>query len=82
VIGSDPKTDVALIKVNGKSDFPFVKFADHSPRICDWVVAVGNPFGLGGTVTAGIVRIGGLALSSPGMVCRDRLALSSRSGIR
>ena len=58
VIGSDPKTDVALIKVNGKSDFPFVKFADHSPRIGDWVVAVGNPFGLGGTVTAGIVSAG------------------------
>ena len=59
VIGRDPKTDLALIKVDGKKDFPFVKFADHSPRIGDWVVAVGNPFGLGGTVTAGIVSARG-----------------------
>ena len=55
VIGTDPKTDLALIKVNGKTDFPYVKFADDTPRVGDWVVAVGNPFGLGGTVTAGIV---------------------------
>jgi serine protease Do len=54
VIGTDPNTDLALIKVEGKN-FPYVKFADHEPRIGDWVVAVGNPFGLGGTVTAGIV---------------------------
>ncbi len=59
VIGTDAKTDLALIKVDGKNDFPFVKFADHSPRIGDWVVAVGNPFGLGGTVTAGIVSARG-----------------------
>ena len=55
VVGTDPKTDLALIKVDGKSDFPFVKFADHAPHVGDWVIAVGNPFGLGGTVTAGIV---------------------------
>ena len=59
VVGTDPKTDLALIKVDGKNDFPFVKFADHSPRVGDWVVAVGNPFGLGGTVTAGIVSARG-----------------------
>jgi serine protease Do len=59
VIGTDPKTDLALIKVDGKNDFPYVKFADHTPRIGDWVVAVGNPFGLGGTVTAGIVSARG-----------------------
>ena len=59
VIGTDTKTDLALIKVDGKNDFPFVKFADHSPRVGDWVVAVGNPFGLGGTVTAGIVSARG-----------------------
>jgi serine protease Do len=43
-----------LIKVEG-NDFPYVKLADHTPRVGDWVLAVGNPFGLGGTVTAGIV---------------------------
>jgi serine protease Do len=59
VIGSDPKTDLALIKVDGKKDFAYVKFADHEPRVGDWVVAVGNPFGLGGTVTAGIVSARG-----------------------
>ena len=59
VIGTDPKTDLALIKIEGKKDFPFVKFGDHEPRVGDWVVAVGNPFGLGGTVTAGIVSARG-----------------------
>jgi serine protease Do len=52
VVGTDPRTDLALIKVDGRSDFPYVKLAETSPRIGDWVVAVGNPFGLGGTVTA------------------------------
>jgi len=55
VVGTDPKTDLALIKVDGANDFPFVQFADHAPQVGDWVIAVGNPFGLGGTVTAGIV---------------------------
>jgi len=59
VIGTDPKTDLALIKVDGKNDFPYVSFADKAPRVGDWVVAVGNPFGLGGTVTAGIVSARG-----------------------
>jgi serine protease Do len=59
VIGTDPRTDVALIKVEGRGDFPYVKLADHAPRIGDWVLAVGNPFGLGGTVTAGIVSARG-----------------------
>ncbi len=59
VVGTDPKTDLALIKVDGKNDFPFVKFADHEPQVGDWVIAVGNPFGLGGTVTAGIVSASG-----------------------
>ncbi len=59
VVGTDPKTDLALIKVDGKNDFPYVKFAEHTPRVGDWVVAVGNPFGLGGTVTAGIVSARG-----------------------
>lgn len=58
VIGTDPQTDLALIKVDGK-DFPYVEFAETEPRIGDWVVAIGNPFGLGGTVTAGIVSAEG-----------------------
>ncbi len=58
VIGTDPRTDLALIKVDG-GDFPYVKLADQPPRIGDWVIAVGNPFGLGGTVTAGIVSARG-----------------------
>jgi serine protease Do len=58
VVGTDPKTDLALIKVEG-GNFPYVKLADNAPRIGDWVIAVGNPFGLGGTVTAGIVSARG-----------------------
>jgi serine protease Do len=59
VIGTDPRTDLALIKVDGRSDFPHVNLSEKSPRIGDWVLAVGNPFGLGGTVTAGIVSARG-----------------------
>jgi serine protease Do len=59
VIGTDPRTDVALIKVAGRTDFPFAKLSETKPRIGDWVLAVGNPFGLGGTVTAGIVSASG-----------------------
>ena len=59
VIGTDPKTDLALIKVEGRSDFPAVKLAETNPRVGDWVLAVGNPFGLGGTVTAGIISARG-----------------------
>jgi serine protease Do len=58
VIGTDPRSDLALIKVEGGS-FPYVKLSDGTPRIGDWVIAVGNPFGLGGTVTAGIVSARG-----------------------
>jgi serine protease Do len=59
VIGTDQRTDLALIKVEGGSNFAFAKLADGKPRIGDWVLAVGNPFGLGGTVTAGIVSASG-----------------------
>jgi serine protease Do len=59
VIGADQRTDVALIKVEGRTDFAFAKLSDGQPRIGDWVLAVGNPFGLGGTVTAGIVSARG-----------------------
>jgi serine protease Do len=66
VIGTDPNTDLALIKVekvNGH-DFTYVKFAERDPRIGDWVIAVGNPFGLGGTVTAGVVSARGRDIGS------------------
>ena len=59
VAGTDPKTDLALLKVEGPSAFPFVRFAEAAPRVGDWVLAMGNPFGLGGTVTAGIVSANG-----------------------
>jgi serine protease Do len=58
VIGTDPRSDLALIKIDG-SNFPYVKLSDAAPRVGDWVLAVGNPFGLGGTVTAGIVSARG-----------------------
>ena len=64
VIGTDAKTDLALLKVDGRADFPFVKLAAALPRIGDWVLAVGNPFGLGGTVTAGIVSARGRDIGS------------------
>ena len=63
VIGVDQRTDLALIKVEG-ANFPYVKLSDKSPRIGDWVIAVGNPFGLGGTVTAGIVSARGRDIGS------------------
>jgi serine protease Do len=59
VVGSDQKTDLALIKVEADKKFPFVELSDKQPRVGDWVVAVGNPFGLAGTATAGIVSARG-----------------------
>jgi serine protease Do len=55
LIGTDSRTDIALLKIKATRKFTFVKFAPKEPRVGDWVLAVGNPFGLGGTVTAGIV---------------------------
>ncbi len=56
VVGRDPKTDLALLKVDAGRNLPVVRFGDSSRlRVGDWVLAIGNPFGLGGTVTAGIV---------------------------
>ena len=64
VIGTDPKTDLALLKVDADRKFPAVKLAAKDPRVGDWVVAVGNPFGLGGTVTTGIVSARGRDIGS------------------
>jgi serine protease Do len=60
LIGTDPRTDLAVLKVDGGDKFTYVDFADDATvRVGDWVVAVGNPFGLGGTVTAGIISARG-----------------------
>jgi serine protease Do len=64
VIGTDSKTDIALIKIEGGKDFTYVKFSDKEPRIGDWVMAVGNPFGLGGSVTSGIISARGRDIGS------------------
>jgi serine protease Do len=65
VIGTDPKTDLALIKIDAKDKkFDYVSFTKDEPRVGDWVMAVGNPFGLGGTVTTGIVSALGRDIGS------------------
>ncbi|KRQ99121.1 hypothetical protein CQ10_04470 [Bradyrhizobium valentinum] len=55
VIGRDSWSDIALIKVDGRTDFSYVKLADQPPRVGDWVLTAGNPLAVGGTVTAGII---------------------------
>src|SRR3546814_410212 len=63
--GRDAKTDLALLKIKPKKDLPYVAFGDSdAARIGDWVIAVGNPFGLGGSVTAGIVSARGRDLNN------------------
>jgi serine protease Do len=65
LIGADDKTDIALLKVKADHDLPAVSFGDSDKlEVGDWVVAVGNPFGLGGTVTAGIVSARGRNIQS------------------
>lgn len=56
VIGRDTKTDLALLKIDAGTDLPYVKFGDSDKaRVGDWIIVIGNPFGLGGTVTTGII---------------------------
>jgi serine protease Do len=60
LIGADPKTDLALLKIETEKPLPYVNLGDSDKaRVGDWVLAVGNPFGLGGTVTTGIVSARG-----------------------
>lgn len=56
LIGRDPKTDLAVLKIEAKKKFPFVKLgASQKARVGDWVIAIGNPFGLGGSLSAGVI---------------------------
>ena len=60
VVGRDQVADIAVLKINPTSPLPFVRFGDSTrTRVGDWVIAIGNPFGLGGTVTSGIVSARG-----------------------
>jgi serine protease Do len=65
LVGNDPRTDLALIKIEAGSSLPYVAFGDSDgARVGDWVVAIGNPFGLGGTATAGIISARGRDIRS------------------
>src|SRR6185369_11606270 len=65
VVGRDPKTDLAVLKVEGKGDLPVARLGDSDGLdVGDWVVAIGNPFGLSNTVTAGIVSAKGRAIGA------------------
>lgn len=64
LIGTDPKTDLAVLKADDKRKYTYVTFSEKKSRVGEWVVAVGNPFGLGGTVTAGIVSANGRDIGS------------------
>jgi serine protease Do len=60
IVGRDPKTDLAVLKIKADKSLPYVSFGDSSAaQVGDWVMAVGNPFGLGGTVTTGIISARG-----------------------
>jgi serine protease Do len=65
IIGRDPKTDIALLKIKADKPMPYVSFGDSgASQVGDWVMAVGNPFGLGGTVTTGIISARGRDIHS------------------
>ncbi len=67
LVGRDPKTDLALLKVEGRDDLPYVTFGDSdAARVGDWVIAVGNPFGLSHTVTVGVVSANDRAIGAGG----------------
>lgn len=69
LIGVDEKTDLALLKIEAKKELPFVKFGDSDKaQVGDWIIAIGNPFGLGGTVTSGIISANGRDINLGGVV--------------
>lgn len=56
ILGRDPKTDLAVLKINAPRKLPYVRLGDsEAARVGDWVIAIGNPFGLGGSLSAGII---------------------------
>jgi serine protease Do len=65
IVGTDERTDLAVLKIEG-TDLPFVNFEAEPSRVGDWVVAVGNPFGLGGTVTVGVISGSGRNIGGSG----------------
>jgi serine protease Do len=64
LVGKDDRTDLALLKIDADAPFTYVKWADEPPRVGDWVLAIGNPFGVGHTVTLGIVSARGRNIGS------------------
>jgi serine protease Do len=65
IVGRDSRTDIAVLKIDAKKPLPYVEFGDSSAaQVGDWVMAVGNPFGLGGTVTTGIISARGRDIHS------------------
>ncbi len=65
IIGRDPKTDLAVLKIDADRPLPYVEFGDSdTAQVGDWVIAVGNPFGLGGSVSAGIISARGRDIQS------------------
>ncbi len=73
IVGTDLRTDLALLKIEPKKPLTVLKFAEKTPRVGDWVLAVGNPFGLGGTVTAGIVSALARNTAARTTTCRSTL---------
>ena len=66
VVGADPLSDIAVLQIDSKEKFIPVKFGNSDQaRIGDWVIAIGNPFGLGGTVTAGIISARNRSIGPP-----------------
>jgi serine protease Do len=64
LVGQDERTDLAVLKIEPEKELPFVRFAEREAEVGEWVMAVGNPFGLGGTVTTGIVSASGRNIGS------------------
>jgi len=77
VIGTDAMSDLAVIKADGRRNFVHVKFAEQPPQVGDWIIAVGNPFGLGGTVTAGIVSARGRDVEKESDAYQDLLQIDA-----